>query len=183
MTITDLETFDVKVHIQSSALYLFGLLFAGCASTADSPHSTAAGVDAPKSVYLLEVTFEWGVGDNLYRTIQTEVEVGKEFYVKVLDRNGNYHAIQGTLQQQKSGEFHLPLRLANWSAMGRTYTTIPLNLRVGGSWGGGSNAGGYGIKLLPRPEKLSVEPHGPENGSQPIRSDTNRTSSAAGSRP
>jgi len=174
--------FDVKAHIQSTALFLIGLLFAGCASKADSPHSTAARVDALKSAYLLEVTFEWGVGDNPHRTIQTEVEVGKEFYVKVLDRNGNYHAIQGTLQQEKSGEFHLPLRLANWSAMGSTYTTIPLDLRVGGSWGGGSNAGGYGIKLLPRPQKLSVETNGPANGSQPIRSDTNRTSSTAGSR-
>ena len=125
----------MKAHIQSTALFLIGLLFAGCASKADSPHSTVARVDALKSAYLLEVTFEWGVGDNPHRTIQTEVEVGKEFYVKVLDRNGNYHAIQGTLQQEKSGEFHLPLRLANWSAMGSTYTTIPLDLRVGGSWG------------------------------------------------
>jgi hypothetical protein len=108
--------------------------------------------------------------------------VDREFYVKVLDRAGNYHAIQGTLQREKGGAFHLPLRIANWSATGSTWSTIPLDLRVGGGWGGGSNAGGYGVRLLALPENLSVERDGAANGSQPIRSETNRTSSAAGSR-
>src|SRR5260370_4363777 len=173
----------MKGPIQFAVFCIFGVVVAGCASTTSSLHSILPGADARKPVYLLEVTFQWGVGENPYRTIQTEVEVGKEFYVKVLDRAGNYHAVQGTLEQEKGGTYHLPVRIANWSATGSTWGTIPLDLRVGGSWGGGSNAGGYGIKLLPLPEKLGVEPDGAANGSQPIRSETNSTSSAAGSRP
>jgi hypothetical protein len=61
------------------------------------------------------------------------------------------------------------------------------NIRPNGVWGGnGSLAGAFiqsnGVNIKPIPLKGVPEPIGAANGSQPTPSQTNRTSSAAGSR-
>ena len=45
-----------------------------------------------------------------------------------------------------------------------------------------TQAGRFAGQLVTMEPRTRVEPGGPANGSQPIRSETNRTSSAAGSR-
>ena len=140
-----------------TVLWLCALLVGGCAATTRTVRWTVASSDTQKSAYVLQVAFEWGAG-NPDQTIQTVVEVGKEFYVKVADRAGHYHAIQGTLRRGQNGEFHLPLHVANWSATGGQYPTVELDLRVGVPWSGGTTAGGWQITLLPMPETLTVEP-------------------------
>ncbi len=132
------------------------VLLAACAAQRPTlgPGDLSVQAATPTS-YRLKVVFVWGVGENPYREIVLRVRVGEEFYAKVSDEAGNYHAIRGTLRPKGGGDFLLPIQLTNWSRNGSTVGTMDLTVSLSQGFGGGTNAGGYSVTLLPDEETSS----------------------------
>src|SRR5688572_19674253 len=156
-------------------------LMSGC-SGLPGKRATAIPIGATPKGYLLTVYWSSWAGKKLSE-MRLNVRLETPYSMEVTDDSGNYYRVAGLLRKSGGSDFQIEgfdLR-ARWArGQGPSCTVPKLDMKLDVTWGVGVIHGeSFSVKIskVDRGER-----DGPANGNQPSRSETNSTSSAAGSR-